>query len=307
MKEPSPLPVAKGDAPLAELVAAVTTPFTPDGNVDLAGLQENLKRLMRTPLTGVLVLGTTGEHPFLDFSEKVELIEAAARARGRLDLYVQVWHQDSRHTKALAELAHAHGARAAVALTPTYYTPNYSRDVLRRYYAELVSQGRTYLYHIPRNTGQRLTVDDVLAIAAEGVSGMKDSSGELASLGELLAKAPANFQVLVGAGEGLLGALALGAAGGILAVAQVAPYLTAEVADRLAAGDLPAAQRAQTALTRLAVTIQRPYGIAGVKYAMDKVGLIGGLPRQPLPTLPPSAAADIDRLLTELALPRLDV
>jgi 4-hydroxy-2-oxoglutarate aldolase len=287
---------------MAELVAAVVTPFRPDGGVDHAAFAANLAGFAESPLTGVLILGTTGEHPFLDFTEKVELIEVAARHRSRLDLYVQVWHQDNRHTKALAEIAHANGAKAAVALTPTYYTPNYDRSVLRHYFGELVPLGPTYLYHIPRNTGMRITPDDVAALAGDGVAGMKDSSGDLVALAEVLADLE-GFRAFTGAGEGLLAAVALGAAGGMLAIAQVAPHLAHEVLRHLDAGDLPAARAAQRRLTRLSVLLGRRHGIAGVKYALDRLGLHGGAPRRPLPPLDEPARRAIDDALTSLGVP----
>jgi 4-hydroxy-2-oxoglutarate aldolase len=287
---------------MAELVAALATPFTEHGTVDHAGLQENLAQLARSPLTGVLLLGTTGEHPLLDFTEKVELIETAAAHRGRLDLYVQVFHQDERHTRALSEIAHRSGAKGVLALTPTYYTRQYRQEVLRRYYGELLALGPTYLYYIPQNAGLLLSPDDILDLAGLGLAGMKDSSGTLAALGEVLARRPQGFDVLVGAGEGLLGALAQGAEGGILAAAQVAPWLVGDVAAAFAAGDLAGAQAHQSRLARLAAAVGRRYGIPGVKHAMARLGLAAGNPRPPLPPLSPEGAEEIDRLLVELAI-----
>jgi 4-hydroxy-2-oxoglutarate aldolase len=303
---PSTEGVSTAPPPVTELVIPMVTPYDARGEVDLGAIARNLRRLQGTPLTGVLALGTNGEHPLLGFEEKVRILEATAAHRGRLDFYAHVWHQDERRTLELATIARELGAKANLALTPTYYTPSYRLDVLRRYYATLCRVGTTYLYYIPQNAGLTLSADDILALAEEGVAGMKDSSGQLAQLGEVLARRPAGFRVLVGSGQGFLGALAQGADGGILAAAHAGPWLAEDVAQHLEAGDLGAAQAAQARLTRLSVLVGRRYGIAGLKALVEHLGLEAGPPRPPLPALSPEAEEAIRTEAAELGLRRLD-
>jgi hypothetical protein len=134
---------------------------------------------------------------------------------------------------------------------------------------------------------------------ARNILGIKDSSGDPATLAGYLATQSERFTVLTGNGAQFLNALRAGARGGILAVSAYAPALTMDVYHAQQRGDAAAADAAQSRLTPLAVEIVAKLGIAGVKAAYDAVGLKGGHVRGPLTDLPAAEVARVGQLLRE--------
>jgi 4-hydroxy-2-oxoglutarate aldolase len=133
----------------------------------------------------------------------------------------------------------------------------------------------------------------------ENIIGIKDSSGDLELLRGYLASQSESFSVLTGNGSTFKRALELGARGGILAVALFAPMLSLDVYARE-----ETAEQAQERLGPLAARIVGDMGVAGVKAALDRVGLVGGPVRLPLQPLSQADAAQITELLrvAELSL-----
>jgi 4-hydroxy-2-oxoglutarate aldolase len=139
------------------------------------------------------------------------------------------------------------------------------------------------LYNMPRYTHLVLDPGLVHELSGHGnVVGMKDSSGDLKQLGAYLGAQSDRFTVLTGNGGTLYAALEMGARGGILAVALFAGALAVEVHAARAAGAMARAGRAQERMAALNKEIVAGLGVAGVKAAMDAVGLHGGAPRPPL-------------------------
>jgi len=129
------------------------------------------------------------------------------------------------------------------------------------------------------------------------VVGIKDSSGDATMLAGFLAAQSETFTVLTGSGAGLHAALQAGARGGILAVSLFAGPTALTVASAHAAGDAVAAAAGQAILTPLAQVVVAKLGVPGVKYAMDRTGRVGGVPRLPLLPLDAAGRAEADALL----------
>src|SRR5690606_29100357 len=126
----------------------------------------------------------------------------------------------------------------------------------------------------------------VAELARHGnIVGIKDSRGDLRMLAELIEMCPRDFQVLVGSGAAFYGGLEVGAAGGILAVADLAPEWCCEVLNAGKRGDGGAAGAAQERLTVLHKKIVGEFGVPGMKAALDLLGQAGGPPRAPLRSL----------------------
>lgn len=129
------------------------------------------------------------------------------------------------------------------------------------------------------------------------VVGLKDSSGNLVALGETLRRVGPEFAVLTGNAPTLLPALSLGAWGGILAVANVAPALYAALLRRFKAGDLEGARALQLALDPLALAVTVRFGVAGLKAALRLQGLPAGYPRAPLQDVSREVLRELEGLL----------
>lgn len=290
---------------MAHVVAALITPFQ-DDRPDLPALSENLSRLGATPLTGALILGSSGEFAHLNLEERKAVLKAAKEgAPAHLTLFAQTGGGlSTKDSLALTDHALSLGYDACLAVTPYYYGRQLSSDeALKTLFKQLVALGPVFLYHIPGLTGVPLAPSTVASLRQLGIAGMKDSSGDMSFMSRTLAKVDPDFTYLVGAAGNLLPALAQGAKGGIMAAAQLAPLLLSKLVAAFEAGDLETARSLSRQVSPLdELTSPSRYGIAGLKYAAQGVGLLAGPPRQPLGSLSRQGRADIDACLDALSL-----
>jgi 4-hydroxy-2-oxoglutarate aldolase len=277
---------------LRGVLGPIATPFGKDGELDRGALEENVRSLVRAGLSGIVVAGSTGEAPFLDERERGSLVEwARPLITGDGLLLCGAGAESTRTTLANIRTAKARGADAVLVVAPHYFGASMTPDALRAHYRRVADESTlpVVLYNIPKYMHFRLTDELVAELAQhDNVIGIKDSSGDRDSLQGYLRAQSAGFTVLTGSGQLWRTALEMGARGGILAVALFAPAFSLGVFDAVARRDASAADTLQERLTPLAKVIVGELGVAGVKAALDCVGLRGGAPR--LPLLPLSRA-----------------
>lgn len=287
------------------IYAALTTPFVED-EVSLDRFRENIGRYNAFGLAGYLVLGTTAESVLLSDEESAGLVRTAREtaAAGRT-IIVGTARESTRltidFTRRMADL----GAQAALVRTPGFFKSSLNAEALKRHYTTLADASPipVLIYNIPQNTGVAIDSSTVVELARHPrIAGIKDSSGNLAAVGEIVPQAGPGFDFLLGAGGVVLPALLMGAAGAILAVADAAPGPCVELYDLFSRGRFEDARRVQESLVPLNRAVVPAYGIAGLKYAMDKLGYFGGLPRLPLLPLSDKGKAEIDAVLQGLGL-----
>jgi 4-hydroxy-2-oxoglutarate aldolase len=285
---------------LRGVIPPLVTPFRADGALDLAAFEANLEALAVHELAGFLVLGSNGEAASLDEEEKLALVAAARRrAPGRF-LLVGTGMESTRGTAALTRKAASLGADAVLVLTPHYYKARMSVDVLRLYFEAVAdaSSVPVYVYSVPAFTGLPWPPGLTPALAAHPrIAGIKESSGDVGLLARVVSSVPASFEVACGNAPVFYPTLCVGAAGGILAVANCAPRPTIALHRAFLAGDHDRARRIQAALTPLAAAVTTTHGIAGLKLAMGLAGLQGGTVRAPLLPAPSSVLDEIRPLL----------
>jgi 4-hydroxy-2-oxoglutarate aldolase len=269
----------------------LVTPFTSEGALDLAAFEANLESYQGTGVHGFLVLGSNGEAPVLDESEKLALVRAARKRGADKPLLAGVGLESTQATISLARKAADAGADGVLVLPPFYFRARMSDDVLRKHF-EAVAEASpvpVLLYSVPQVTGSSLSPALVAALCRHPkVAGMKESSGDVALMSRLAASAPDSFAALCGSGPVIYPALCVGARGGILAVACCAPRPAARLYEAVQAADHARARRLQELLLPLALAVTAGHGVPGLKAAMDLAGFRGGSPRAPL--LPVSAA-----------------
>ena len=139
------------------------------------------------------------------------------------------------------------------------------------------------VYNMPANTGIDMTAQAIIEMAGHpNIIGLKESGGNVVKMGEVLHATGGDFQVLAGGAGFLLPALATGAAGGILALANIAPGHCLEIYRSFLAGDMEHARRMQHAAIALNAVVTSRWGVPALKRAMDHLGLYGGPVRRPL-------------------------
>ncbi len=278
---------------LEGVICPVVTPFNRRGEVDEGFFRENLTRLSGIGLAGILVAGSTGEAPYLTEKERLRLVEVAREVISPPEiLLVGTGLESTIATLQLSREAVARGADALLVLTPNYYKPRMNSDALVAHYRR-VAAGVTrpvLIYSIPQFTGLEVEVAIIVRLARlPNVVGLKESSGKLDYVRAVLRKVRPGFRILVGAVSIFYDALHAGAVGGVLGQSHFSPALCVGLYEAYLHGRGKEARALQERLLPLAQKIAIPYGVAGVKAALDLCGGHGGAPR--LPLLPVSAQA----------------
>src|SRR5437899_4753194 len=284
--------------------AALTTPFAADDSVAIADLKQNVQKYNATGLAGYAVQGSTGESVLLSRAEWDSVLVAAKEAaspqkRLLAGTGVESTAETISRTKRAAEL----GYHAALVKTPYYYKPMYKPDVFVAHYRRVADASPipVLLYSVPQFTGISLEAPEVAAMAEHpNIVGIKERSGHVQRVAEMVAATPASFQVLTGGAAVLLPSLTVGATGAILALASALPEKCAELYEVTRRGQMETAGELQKSLLRASKVIASEMGIPGVKFVMDQRGYRGGLPRLPLLPLSDAAKRRILELLATL-------
>ena len=168
---------------LEGIFPAATTPFYPDGSLYLRKLEHNIERYSLTPVSGIVVLGSTGEAVMLDDAEAREVLKTAALAAApEKVLLAGVGHGSAIGTIRMAEFAAAAGYDAALVRTPHYYAPQMSALAMLTYYRTVADHSPipVVLYSIPKFTHYDLPVEVIAELAQHpNIIGLKDSSGNV--------------------------------------------------------------------------------------------------------------------------------
>lgn len=292
---------------LRGIYAPATTPFARNGELDRAAFEHNVRAHMRHGLSGVVVTGSTGEAPLLDERERESLVEwARPLVTGDHRLLAGAGAESTRTTLHYARRAAERGADAVLVVAPHYFASGMTDAALRAHYLRVADESTlpVVLYNIPKYMHFRIPPALVAELAThQNVVGIKDSTGERELFESYLASQTDRFDVLTGNGTFVKSAMERGARGGIIAAALFAPDLVTGVVDALRRGDVAEATALQDRLTPLARVIVGELGPAGIKAAMNLVGLRGGYPRSPLQPLTGVELARVQQLLTDAELP----
>lgn len=281
----------------------IPTPFT-DDEVDLPGLRSNVRRWMQTPLNGLVVLGSNGEAPLVGEDEADRVIATARDdvPRDRL-LIAGTARESTRETIAATRRAAALGADAVMVRTPGFYKSRMTPEAFIKHYTAVADASSIpiILYNFPALTGVNLSTATVARLAEHpNIVAVKESSGDIAQISELAAQARSGFSVIVGSGHTLFASLAVGAAGGVVALAAVAPELTVRMYQLTVTGMHAEAMALQRQLAPISKSVTTVYGVPGLKLALDLIGYVGGDPRPPLGPAPPEAIEIIREQLAAL-------
>lgn len=285
-----------------------TTPFDPvTGEVDLVGFRANLRSFMTHPVRGIVVGGSTGEAVLLDEDERMVLLEGARDLVPEDRLVVAgTGAESTRTTVARCKASAGKGADAVLVQPPAFYRGAMTDAALLDHYRTVAAASPipVILYQVPlRMSTLEFSTNLVTELAKiADIVGIKDSRGSLEVVGELVDRTPDGFQVLVGSGAALYGGLELGAAGGILGVANLVPGPAAAIHMAHRAGDSAEAGRVQEVVAPVHEETVAALGVPGVKAGLDLLGLRGGDPRPPLRPLPDAEREGVASVLDRAGL-----
>jgi len=270
---------------LAGIYPPIVTPFLKD-DVAYHYLAENVEKLSKSGIKGLIVLGSNGENVYLSEEEKIDVVKTTIQSASKnMLIIVGSGCESTRETIYLTNRMAKIGAHAALIVTPFYYGNKMNDEALIKYYATVAEQSKIpiLLYNVPKFTGVNLSVEALSVLSKHpNIIGIKDSSGNINQLGQYLNQVNPDFNVLDGTAGTLFAALTLGCKGGILALANILPKKCVEIFQLVQDGKIKEARELQLRMIPVNHAITAKYGISGLKYAMNLLGYKGGEVRSPL-------------------------
>jgi 4-hydroxy-tetrahydrodipicolinate synthase len=292
-------------------LVAIVTPMHEDGRLDLAGFRKLIDWHVEEGTDGIVVVGTTGESPTVDFDEHKELIRLAVQhSRGRIPIIAGTGGNSTAEAIELTESAKKNGAIACLSVVPYYNKPTQEGQYQHfRKIAETVDLPMI-LYNVPGRTVADLQNDTVLRLAeVPGIIGIKDATANLERGTDLLRRAPRNFAIYSGEDSTALPLILCGGHGVISVTANVAPKLMHQMCAAALVGDVKKARELNNSLLPLHQRLFIETSPAPVKWAMAQMGLIENGLRLPMVPLSEKSHQTVREALHEagIALPGLRV
>lgn len=263
---------------------ALVTPFAENGSVDHDRLREHVEAQIAGGVEFLVPCGTTGESATMNDEEQREVIAAVVdAAAGRVPVMAGAGANDTRHAVKLAEGAREAGADAILSVSPYYNKP--SPAGLFAHYQSIASavDVPVIVYNVPGRTGSNISPRTLMRLAEiENINGVKEASGDLEQVMEIVAERPEGFVVLSGDDALTLPMVAAGAEGVISVVANEAPKLMSDMVRAAMAGDM---QRARELHYRLLPLMHANFietNPIPVKSALEMMGRFQAYFRLPL-------------------------
>jgi 4-hydroxy-2-oxoglutarate aldolase len=290
----------------AGIYTPLATPFAADGSLDVRGLANNVEKYLRSPLTGLVVLGSNGEAPQLEEHEADLAIRTVREVMPKnRPLLAGTGRESTAATIAATERAARMGVDAVLVRTPSFYKGQMTTDAFVKHYTQVADRSPVpvLLYNVSMYTGVNLLPEAVGILSQHpNIVGIKETNSDMVQFGEYLARAADGFTVLAGSGATYFSALMLGAHGAILAVAGVAPDACVGIFNAVREGRIDDARTRNRELAPLSKLVGATYGVPGLKAALTLLGFDGGLPRPPLQPVGQQAIDVIREQLTKSGL-----
>jgi 4-hydroxy-2-oxoglutarate aldolase len=288
---------------LSGVMPPITTPFQ-DGKLFVDKLKMNFQKWNNTSLSGYLVLGSNGEAVYLNEKEKIKILEISRESIPTSKIMLvgtgtESTQETIRFTNQTAKI----GGDCALVVTPSYFKGSMKPQILYDHFIAVAESSKIgiLIYNVPQFTGINLDPEIVAKLSEHSnILGIKDSSGNIGQLSEIINLSKKGFAVFVGSAPVFFPALCVGAVGGILAVANAVPQECVQIQNLFSKGKMNEARTLQSQLTPLAKAVTTKYGIGGLKMAMDLAGYFGGNPRLPLKKPGKEVEEELKRLLLRL-------
>ena len=271
--------------PFKGLGVALVTPFKTDGQIDFDSLARIVENLIAGGVDHLCVLGTTAETPTLSESERLEVVKFVIKqVNGRIPMMVGC---SSNCTAAVVEQIRNYqldGIDAILSAVPFYNKP--SQEGIYRHFAEIAkaSAKPIVLYNVPGRTGVNMSAQTTLRIAREfkNVIGIKEASGNMEQVKEIIAGAPEGFRVIIGDDSLAMEAIRNGAAGVISVIGNAIPKRFSELVHLTLQGKYAEAEQIQKQLAPLYGLLFKEGSPCGVKALMSDRGQLENVMRLPL-------------------------
>jgi len=286
--------------PFVGALPALTTPFHEDGSIDFETHRDNVRRVEREGVHGVVPVGTTGESATMSHDEHVEVIEATVEAVKNVPVVAGSGSNNTREALELSRRAADAGADGLLLISPYYNRPEPAgmEEHFRRI-ADAVDLPQI-IYNVPGRTGRNIAVETAEALAAhENIVGYKAASGDLNRVAEVVERTrEESFAVLSGDDQLTLPVMSMGGRGCISVAANVEPARTSRMVDHALDGAYESARELHHELGPLFRTLFIESNPIPVKEALAIRGHMPATMRSPLSRM---SDENLDRLRDVLA------
>jgi 4-hydroxy-tetrahydrodipicolinate synthase len=286
------------------LGTALVTPFTKSGEMDEPAVRRLGRRQIDNGTHFLVPIGTTGENPTLETSERIRMVEILVdEAKGQVPVLAGCGGYNTKEVVHLAKAMQKAGADGLLSVTPYYNKPT-QEGIVEHYKAIAAATPLPImLYNIAGRTGVNIETPTIVRLAAvPHIIGVKEASGSLSQMCDVLRSAPKEFLVLSGDDALTLPLMSVGGRGVISVVSNQIPKEMSQMVELAERNDFAAARAIHNRIINL-MQINFVEGNPGpVKYAMAAMGLLEEVFRLPIVPPKPESKAKIDAVLKELGL-----
>ena len=285
-------------------LVAIITPMREDGSVHYEQFQRLIDWHVANGTDAIVAVATTGESTTLSVPEKIEVIEAAIRfADGRIPVIAGTGVNSTSEAIELSRAAVGSGAYATLSVVPYYNKP--PQEGIYRHFSAIAEAADIpmIVYNVPGRTVVNMNNDTVLRLAEiPNIIGIKEASGDIGRMVELLNRVPEDFAVYSGDDPTGMAAMLCGAHGVITVAGNVAPKLFADMCRAALAGNLAEARALNAKLVPLYQEMFCEPSPAAPKWALEKLGLCSRAVRLPMVSLSEVGQARVNAALQKLQL-----
>src|SRR6187549_540032 len=291
--------------PITGSIVALATPMLEDGSVDYPTLRKLVDWHIAEGTDCIGVVGTTGESPTVDVEEHCEIIRVSVeQAKGRVPVMAGCGANSTKEAIELAKFAKGVGADSQLQVVPYYNKP--TQEGQYRHFkaiAEAVGDLPTVLYNVPGRSVADMAHATVLRLAqVPGIVGIKEATGNIERAQWLIKEVPKGFAVYSGDDPTAVALMLCGGQGNVSVTANVAPRLMHELCVAAVAGDARRAMELQLKLLPLHRNLFVEANPIPVKWAVARMGLMGGALRLPMTPLSKANEAAVETALRAAGL-----
>lgn len=264
---------------------ALITPFKEDQSVDIGSLKKILEHQLKNNIDALIVLGTTGESPVIEYEERRKIISAVVEeAKGKIPVIIGTGSNNTKKVVENNKLAEELKADGLLIVNP-YYNKGTQESLLEHYkYISDRTNLPIILYNVPSRTGMNILPDTAVRIHknCSNVVAIKEASGDISQIANLIAIKPDSFSIISGNDDQTLPIMALGGDGVISVFSNPYPSEMKQLTDAMLNNDLSSAQKFNNKYLGMMNALFIETNPAPVKFVMYYLGLCENIMRLPL-------------------------
>lgn len=268
---------------LKGIIAAITTPLTPDEKINELELRNQVNRMIKAGIHSIFCLGTNGEFYALSFEEKLEVIKIVLdETKNRVPVLAGTGCITTQETIRLTQEAKEMGVDAVSIISP--YFADCSQDILYKHFSSIAQAVDLpiILYNIPARTGVNIDYTTVKKLSLiPNIVGVKDSSGNFDNLLRYIEETADDFIVLSGNDSLILWTLMAGGNGGISGISNIFPEIMVSIYEHWNNGEFEKSKVAQDSIRAIRDTLKLGNPNSIVKLATNLTGNKVGPAKEP--------------------------